>query len=81
MRVFARQLMQMSKNVYENREIALQDEAKKVILSTKGTMDDVSDEMRDFLKYVQSSTVDMAAVEQCIKEGLLWTFYETIRGR
>ena len=46
----------------ENREIALQDEAKKVILSTKGTMDDVSDEMRDFLKYVESSTADMATV-------------------
>ena len=46
----------------ENREIALQDEAKKVILNTKGTMDDVSDEMRDFLKYVESSTADMATI-------------------
>ena len=45
----------------ENRKIPLQDDSKKIILNTKGTMDDVSEELKDFLKYVEKSTADMAS--------------------
>ena len=45
----------------ENRKIALQDGSKKIILNTRGMMDDVSEELKDFLKYVEKSTADMAS--------------------
>jgi predicted transposase/invertase (TIGR01784 family) len=45
----------------ENSKISLQDGSKKIILNTRGTMDDVSDELKDFLKYVEKSTADMAS--------------------
>ena len=44
----------------ENHEIRLQDGSKKVTLNTRGTMDDVSDEIKDFLKYVEKSTAETA---------------------
>ena len=39
----------------------LQDDTQKVILNTRGTRDDVSDEMKDFLRYIEQSTPEVAA--------------------
>ncbi|NMM64637.1 Rpn family recombination-promoting nuclease/putative transposase [Clostridium sp. P21] len=42
----------------EDNSIILKDEAQKIILNTKGIMNDLSEELLEFLKYVENSTDD-----------------------
>ena len=44
----------------EDNSILLNDEAQKIILNTKGIMKDLSEELLEFLKYVENSTNDTA---------------------
>lgn len=44
----------------EDRNIILNDKAQKIILNTKGFMKDLSEELLEFLKYVETSTDDVA---------------------
>ena len=49
------------KNVcLEDNSIILNDEAQKIILNTKGIMKDLSEELLEFLRYVENSTDDIA---------------------
>lgn len=54
----------------ENLSQTLGDETKKIFLSTKGEMDDVSAEMKEFLAYIENSTDAFAAqaVSPLVKE-------------
>ena len=45
----------------ENMAVALGDETTKIFLSTKGEMDDVDAEMKEFLAYIEDSTDSFAA--------------------
>ena len=45
----------------ENLSLALGDETTKIFLSTKGEMDDVDAEMKEFLAYIENSTNAFAA--------------------
>lgn len=45
----------------ENLSLALGDETTKIFLSTKGEMDDVDAEMKEFLAYIENSTDAFAA--------------------
>ena len=40
----------------EDNTLTLDDGTKKIILNTKGTLDDVDSEMHDFLRYIETST-------------------------
>ena len=42
----------------EDNNIVLKDEAQKIILNTKGIMNDLSEELLEFLEYVEASTYD-----------------------
>jgi predicted transposase/invertase (TIGR01784 family) len=42
----------------EDNSVMLNDEAQKIILNTKGIMNDLSEELLEFLKYVENSTDD-----------------------
>jgi len=42
----------------EDNSIMLNDEAQKIILNSKGIMNDLSDELLEFLAYVEDSTDD-----------------------
>ncbi|WP_297417320.1 Rpn family recombination-promoting nuclease/putative transposase [Clostridium sp.] len=44
----------------EDNNIILNDEAQKIILNTKGMLKDLSEELLEFLKYVENSTDDVA---------------------
>ena len=54
----------------ENLSLALDDKVKKIFLSTKGTMDDVDAELKEFLSYVENSSDDFAeqATSPLVKE-------------
>lgn len=54
----------------ENLSVPLGDETTKIFLSTKGEMDDVDAEMKEFLAYIEDSTDSFAAhaVSPLIKE-------------
>ena len=43
----------------EDNSIILNDEAQKIILNTKGIMNDLSEELLEFLNYVEDSTDDI----------------------
>ena len=40
----------------EDNSIILKDESQKIVLNTKGIMDDLSEELLEFLKYVEDSS-------------------------
>lgn len=44
----------------EDKNIKLNDESQKIILSTKGIMNDLDEELLEFLKYVECSNEDTA---------------------
>jgi len=44
----------------EDNSIILNDEAHKIILNTKGIVKDLSEELLEFLRYVENSTDDIA---------------------
>lgn len=44
----------------EDEGLRLQDGAQKIYLNTKGKLNDVSDELKDFLKYVETTTRERA---------------------
>lgn len=49
------------KNVcIEDKNIVLNDESQKILLNTKGSMNDISLELLEFLEYIENSTEDIA---------------------
>ena len=54
----------------EDYSLVLGDETKKLFLNTKGTLNDVNQEMLDFLKYIEQSTDEVANASnsQLVKE-------------
>ena len=55
-----RHLYTFEKQCVEDHNIKLNDETQVLILNTKGTMNDVDDEMLEFLRYVERSTDEIA---------------------
>ncbi len=51
-----RHLYTFENRCLENLSLTLGDETTEIFLSTKGKKDDVDDEMRDFLAYIENST-------------------------
>ena len=51
-----RHLYTFENRCVENLSLTLGDETAEIFLSTKGKKDDVDDEMRDFLAYIENST-------------------------
>lgn len=52
----------------EDRETVMPDGATKILLSTKGTMDDVTPDMKAFLEYIDGKTVNDDFVQEIDRE-------------
>ncbi len=59
----------------EDANILLEDETSKVFLNTEGTMEDVDEEMLEFLGYIQNSNDDYVAHT---KSNLVKTIHEKV---
>lgn len=55
-----RHLYTFENRCVEDPELKLQDETQKIILNTKGYLEDVSQEVRDFLHYIEHTTEEAA---------------------
>ena len=60
----------------ENPDLYFGDETEKIVLNTKGTLDDVDEEMLEFLAYVESST---DAVADASKSSLVKELHKTVK--
>ncbi|WP_160690344.1 Rpn family recombination-promoting nuclease/putative transposase [Clostridium sp. C2-6-12] len=60
----------------EDNSIILNDEAQRIILNTKGIMNDLSEELLEFLGYVEDSTEDKA---RHIKGNLVKTIHKRVQ--
>ncbi|MDE5977229.1 MAG: Rpn family recombination-promoting nuclease/putative transposase [Turicibacter sp.] len=56
-----RHLYTFENRCIEDPTIKLNDETKKIFLNTKGFLDDVDDEMKEFLTYIENSTDNFVA--------------------
>jgi hypothetical protein len=61
----------------EDNNVVLNDEAQKIILNTKEIMNDLSEELLEFLGYVEDSTDDKV---KYVKGNLVKTIHKRVQG-